>query len=267
MKFQHREPDEFVNVSPTNPLREALVLASGLGVGFGLVVLVMVLLADRAALYLPVSFEQAIFGFVGDQVHDGADEPDPYLTDLVTRLAVGWDDNPYAFQVWLIEAEEPNALALPGGTILVTRPLLGKVSSENGLALVLGHELGHFRNRDHLRGLSRQMVLQLLLAGFSGGDKGTGWIFQHVGLAASSRFNRAQETACDAFGLGLIQRLYGHVSGATEFFEAMIGTETAGGLDYLRTHPVSNQRIRDIESEARRRGYELEGVLTPLSEP
>ena len=110
------------------------------------------------------------------------------------------------------------------------------------------------------------MVLQLLIAGFSGGGRGAAWLFEHVGLAASNRFNRAQETACDAFGLGLIHKLYGHVSGATEFFQAMVRAEEDDGLLYLRTHPVSTQRIRDIEAEARRQGYPLDGVLTPLAE-
>ena len=67
MKFEHREPDDSVNVSPTNPLREALILVSGLGLGFAVLALALVLLADRVALYLPVSFEQALFGFVGER--------------------------------------------------------------------------------------------------------------------------------------------------------------------------------------------------------
>ena len=266
MKFDAHEPDESVNVSPINPLREALVLMLGLGVGFGLVAGFLVLIADQVAVYLPVEFEEAIFGFVGSEMVDGADEPDPHLTALVERLAQGWEDNPYSFEVWLIDGEAPNAMALPGGTILVTRPLLSAIHSENALALVLGHELGHFRNRDHLRGLSRQVVLQLLLAGLTGQGTGAGWLFEHLGQATASGFDRAQEAACDAFGLMLTNALYGHVRGASELFEVLMAEEDGGSFNYLRSHPVSVARIQKMETEAKHRGYELQGELTPLPE-
>ena len=45
-----------------------------------------------------------------------------------------------------------NAVALPGGNIVVFAGLLKEIKSENELAMILGHELGHFAHRDHLRG-------------------------------------------------------------------------------------------------------------------
>jgi len=264
LKFEHREPDDSVNVSPLNPAREALVLVGGLGLLFVVTAALLTLLADRLAVYLPVEVEETLFDFVGSEMVDGSDEPDPYLTDLVRRLAEGWTDNPYSFDVWLMDAELPNALALPGGTILVTRPLLSEIHSENALALVLGHELGHFRNRDHLRGLSRQVTLQLLIAGLTGQGMGAGWLFEHLGEVTASGFNRAQESACDTFGLMLTDALYGHVNGATEFFEILVEKEPAAFLNYLRTHPVSKSRVHRMEAEADLLGYAREGDLTPL---
>src|SRR4030095_7690097 len=89
---------------------------------------------------------------------------------LVDRLAAHWSDCPYAFRAGVLDEPDPNALALPRGTILVARGLRARVASENELAQVLGHELGHYRARDHLRGLGRGLAAQFVLSAI--GDSG-----------------------------------------------------------------------------------------------
>ena len=57
-------------------------------------------------------------------------------------------------------------------TMIVTAGLLEKVESENELAFIIGHELGHFRNRDHIRGLGRGLAIGILITAVSGNDGG-----------------------------------------------------------------------------------------------
>ena len=82
------------------------------------------------------------------------------LQTLLDRVALHWPESPYAFHAVVWEASQPNAFALPGGWVAVTTGLLEGAGSENELAFVLGHELGHFRG--HVRPLDQDRNLDPL---------------------------------------------------------------------------------------------------------
>jgi predicted Zn-dependent protease len=155
----------------------------------------------------------------------------------------------------------PNAMALPGGLILVTDGLLDRVGSENELAFVLGHELGHFHNRDHLRRLGRGMVYGLLMAALTGGDPSLDPA-TFAGDLANRGFDREHERQADHFGLSLLQAEYGHVDGSWNFFESLLAEESDKILIiYLSTHPANATRIQELKIFAKEKGWPLEGEL------
>ncbi|MBW2494022.1 MAG: M48 family metallopeptidase, partial [Deltaproteobacteria bacterium] len=169
----------------------------------------------------------------------------------------------YAFEIAIWDTPEANAVALPGGVIALTRGLLENVESENELAFALGHELGHFRNRDHLRGLGRGVAFSLLLVavGIGGGGSAVE-IASLAGRFAQRGFDREQEIEADRFGLALLAAEYGHVSGAEAFFEHL---PEPGGLDaglagYFSTHPLHVDRIRALRETTDEMGWELRGA-------
>jgi Zn-dependent protease with chaperone function len=69
------------------------------------------------------------------------------------------------YKVTIIPSPEVNALAVPGGNIMVFAGLLKEIKTENELAFVIAHELGHFENRDQLRGIGRMLIL-FVISGF-----------------------------------------------------------------------------------------------------
>ncbi len=276
MEFDPGLPDDRVNVSGTHPLREAFILVGGL---VGIVVALAVgsaLVVDEIVPRLPTTLEVRVFGgwwLPGDAAERDEEEVDPAeaaLQGLVDRLAMHWVDNPYQLRVSIWEAETPNAFALPGGWIGVTQGLLDEVESENELAFVLGHEIGHFRNRDHLRGLGRGVALSIVLAGVGMTGAGVaGDIASLAGALAQRGFDRDQESDADRFGVDLIVAEYGHAGGAGQFFRRMpdAGDGIAGEIEsYLSTHPLSEERIGEIEEYAARIGRAHQGELTPLPE-
>ena len=112
-----------------------------------------------------------------------------------------------------------NAMALPGGNIVVYTGLLDRVASENELAFVLAHELGHYAHRDHLRGMGRALVFAVIAGLLFGPDSGTGSLLAGaLGLTELS-FSRRQETRADAFAVAALHCAYGHVGGSTDFFD------------------------------------------------
>ena len=273
MSFVPRLPDESVNTSDTHPLREALVLVAGVVVlGFAAVLVLGWSLGLILGL-IPPRWEVRIFEAFGASMVDEAenDERNEEVQALLDRLATYWPDAPYSFRSSIVSNEAPNAFAVPGGLVLVTSGLLERMESENELAFVLAHELGHFRNRDHIRSLGRGLAAGLIWTAV-GQSEGAGANLLQLGqLLGARRFDREQESAADAFGLEIIQREYGHVAGAGDFFGKLpdAATGEAGGIEkelagYLSTHPVSEHRIEALEVLARERGWSDHAATRPF---
>lgn len=263
MRFEPRTPRDDVNVSPEHPLVEAGTLVVGIGIIAAAVILVLVLFVDAVLHFVPPSAEVRLFGDwrPDDLVRvDGDDPREAAVVALLDRMAAHWPDTEYRFRVVVQVAEEPNALAFPGGLVVVTTGLLDEVESENELAFVLGHELGHFRNRDHIRGLGRGVALSIALAAVSGksGSMALGTTVADVTLRG---VGRRQEIAADAFGLALVDAEYGHVDGADDFFRRQDGD--SGG--WFATHPAAAERVRLLGETAYREGYDRRGELAGLS--
>ncbi len=263
MRYVSRKPRDDVNVSPEHPLVEAATLAVGVGVATAVVVLLLVVFVDVVLHFVPPSAEVRLFGDwqPDDLVRlDGDDPREAAVADLLARVAARWPDTDYRFRAVVNVSDEPNALAMPGGLIVVTTGLLDDVESENELAFVLGHELGHFRNRDHIRGLGRGVVLTIALAAVSGKSGGVtpGMTVADVTLRS---VGRRQEIDADAFGLALVDAEFGHVNGADDFFRRH--GESAGG--WFATHPAAADRVSRLGEAADSRGYDRQGELTGLS--
>mgnify|MGYP003951825617 CR=1 FL=1 len=287
-KFNPKLPDDSVNISQGSPLRDLILLVTGsigvllllvFGIGFTL---------DLLIPHVPISVEQKLLSpLVGMFQADEQPSEDGSLTETEMRrklqqetleeilksLIEQWPGATYDFKIGISnfgggDQAPPNAAAFPGGYILVTRSLLDGASSENEIAMVIGHELGHFRSRDHLRGLGKGLALSLILAaiGSSGTSDSVTAIAEFAGGLALRSFSREQEKMADEFGLSLVAKHYGHVTGATVFFERVSeqDKDSLGMKQYFRTHPLSENRIDAIRTLAQRRNWRVNRDLQPL---
>lgn len=267
MKFTPRILSENVNISRTSPLREFFILLGGI---LGVLVAVYLLLGfawdsmvDRIPDRIDLTFER-YFGKAAAGKGCSFPRAEPAVQSLLDDLAaLQWADR--RFTVRLVSDKEVNAVALPGDTILVYTGLLEKIDSENELAMVLAHELGHFFRRDHLRGLGRGAVLVILSAAVLGGDSSGTDLLQRVLLTTDLKYSRKQEEYADKFALALLNKKYGHVSGATAFFEKASRKERAGICSrFFMTHPLSRYRVEALRRLIEEQGLPA-GKLKPLS--
>ena len=268
MRFVAKRAKEDINVSDTHPLVEAGGLVAGLTAIFIAVALLLVFLIEVALYFVSVEDEVNFFAdwLPNDLV--AVSHTDERLREtqlLVDRLARHWPDSPYQFRVEIDDSEDENAMALPGGLIVVTQGLLDQVESENELAFVLGHELGHFNNRDHLRALGRGAVLSVFFAVVAGND--VAGIGINVADLTLRGFSRKQETKADNFGLAIVHAEYGHVGEAWRVFERWKITDNSfiNAVTYLSTHPEAGDRIADMKSLAEEKTWRTDGEITPLS--
>jgi len=267
VKFIAKKPREGINVSDEHPLVEAGTLIVGLTAIFIVIALALIFIIEVALYFVSTEAEAELFS---DWIPEDlvtvspADERLEQTQLLVDRLVIHWADTPYEFRVEIDDSDVANAMALPGGLIIVTQGLLDQVESENELAFVLGHELGHFRNRDHLRALGRGLVLSIFFAVITGNDvAGLGINATDIALRG---FSREQETKADAFGLAIVHSEYGHVNQAARLFERWdtADEDSLAIITYLSTHPQPGDRVERLRAIAERDGWRTEGPTTSL---
>ena len=132
----------------------------------------------------------------------------PYLDALGQRLAKESPRQDMTHQFHVADIAEPNAFALPGGYIYVSRGLLALVNSEDELAGVVGHEIGHVAARHTVQRISRQGPFAVVF-GIASGLAGmvvplAGNIIEGVGDLTQgvlfSPYSRGQETEADRVG-------------------------------------------------------------------
>jgi Zn-dependent protease with chaperone function len=265
VEYRPRLPWEGVNRTRIDPLRETAILLGGVAVVGGLILLLLGSALDLLLPHVPVSWEVHLFRAFSARHAEAplADERLAPLQSLLDRLARHWPDNPYPLRIAIADEAQLNAFAVPGGMIIVTSGLLARADSENEVAFVLAHEIGHFAGRDHLRRLGRGLLFSWIVANFGGGVAPVDLVEQ---LAARG-FDRQQEAAADRFALGLAEAEYGHLAGALAFFQRLPDA-TAGAAGeaaaYFSTHPVTRARLDNLRDLARTRGWPLSGPLQPL---
>lgn len=210
---------------------------------------------------MPVSVEQQL-GKAIAPIYEKTAKPGAIQTQLNQLLdqlesKLPPSNPPRDYQILYFDDPMVNAAAIPGDRILVYRGLLEQAESENELMMVLGHELGHFRNRDHLRGLGNALLYQIAFSTLFG-DMGS-----IVGLGASvvetlgrAQFSQKQETQADDVGITLLNDHYGHVAGATEFFDRMSKINRPD-LRWLASHPAPSQRVEQLQKLIRDRQYSV----------
>lgn len=268
MKYTPKLPEINDNVSPDSLLKEFAVLLGGL---LGIVLAIYIglgLLVDFLVPRMSIETEQRVAGFFS-QLTDTAEKASSraaYLQGLTDELRARCAPLPYEIRIYVSENEMANALALPGGTIIVFSGLLETMGSENELAFVLSHELGHFHHRDHLRALGRSLVFMALSALVFGSDSSAGDLLaQSVGVSELG-FSRIQEARADEFGVTAVNCFYGHMGGATDFFEKMGEDEDPMRFgQYFSSHPEVDERIRHLEDFGRANGFSS-GPLDGLPE-
>jgi Zn-dependent protease with chaperone function len=267
VKIVARRPQHNVNISRTHPLVELAWLLGGVLAIVAVVYLALGLIVDQVVDHLSAQTERHLFApRIDEAAGEGTSEQAQFATTVLNRLLVHAPDlrARYDFDITVQERPDANALALPGGHIVLLRGLFDDLSSENELAMVLGHELGHYAARDHLRRMGRGLVLGTLTLLVLGRDSDLAQsVLASVGLAESS-YGRSQEAAADLYGLELMQAVYGHVGGATAFFERAQADDLRW-LAWLSTHPQSADRIAALRDATRARGYII-GRTLPLPE-
>ncbi|MGH8671686.1 MAG: M48 family metallopeptidase, partial [Burkholderiales bacterium] len=208
---------------------------------------------------------------VGDEVmrsirNSGAllDDPeiDQYLNGLGYRLLKDTPTGGQDFQFFVIRDRTLNAFALPGGYIGVHTGLIATARTESELASVLAHEIGHVTQRHLARMVAAQkqstipslaaMAAAILAASYNPQLANAALTAVQAGAVQRQiNFTREHEREADRIGLQILHSAKFDVHAMPEFFERLQRFNRFydnNAPAYLRTHPLTTERIADIEN-------------------
>ena len=265
MKYSGNLPSTNVNITKTSPIKDITTLIAGSSLFIFVIYWTLGLAIDFAVKNLTPQQEKVLSLKAGEEFFSM--KRDTGMSSVLQKTVDAIQNKcvqlPYKVNVFAIENKDVNAVALPGGTILVFSGLLKKLNSENELTFILAHELGHFNNRDHLRGVGRAIVLMVLSSMILGESSGIDEILTSFLAFSENSHSRGQESKADAKALEMVQCHYGHVGGSTDFFEEMLKAEEPSVFGhFLSTHPAYTQRITDIKNQIDRFGYKQGKVIS-----
>ena len=171
-------------------------------------------------------------------------------------------DERFAWEILLGRDRSVNAFALPGGYLGVHLGLIAVVANRDELASVLGHELSHVTQRHISRLMSKQsqqapwvigaMILGALAASKSA-DAGNAMMMGGQALAMQNQlnFSRDMEREADRVGFGIMTQAGFEARGFASMFDKLQQASRLndnGAYPYLRSHPLSTERIADMRS-------------------
>ena len=114
---------------------------------------------------------------------------------------------------------------------------------------VIGHELGHFKNRDHLQGLGRASGYSLMMAVLFDVGAGSESFGDIVRFVMERNYSQEREKKADRFGLKLVYAAYGRVQGTDRLFELLLNNHALPDWAYMfSTHPSPRSRISALKS-------------------
>ena len=236
----------------------ALVAAVALAVGIYYIGIPA--FAAVAAARVPVSWEDKLGSAIVEHFAPPAqrcDDParQARIDGIVAALTAKARPQPYTFRVTVVNSSIVNAVAAPGGHVILFRGLLERTDSAEELAGVLAHEVEHVLHRHVTRAIFQQASTGVLMAALVGDVSGVvAYGLEGARTLGDLQMSRAAESEADHDGMRLLQEAGIDTQGMITFFEKLSSRERGRGNDtltrYLRTHPTTSERIATLRALA-----------------
>ena len=173
------------------------------------------------------------------------------LENLVGAMVATQGETKYRFKIHVVNQPMFNALAAPGGHIVIFRGLLDRTENAEELAGVLAHELQHILKLHVTRSLLEYASTSFLVAAVLGDASGmVSFGVEAAQMLAQMRFSRQHELEADEAGLQMLLAASIDPAGMIAFFEAVGKDEgqMATALSYVSTHPQAELRIARLKN-------------------
>jgi len=177
-----------------------------------------------------------------------------FVAQIGSWLAANVKEKKLPFSFRVMAERESNALALPGGPVFVSWPLLEMCKGERDeIAFVLGHEMAHIVQRHCLDKIVKDAALSLLLRQSSGRHAANAWLSKTGQQVLSSAYSRDDELEADAFAAALVKTAGGDALAGErllEKFAQLTSVQSVGTAgNYFSTHPPPLERVANLRAK------------------
>lgn len=215
--------------------------------------------------------QQSMFEIRASKSYLSDPEVNDYLNQLGYRLVANSNEPSQDFEFFAINVNSINAFALPGGFVGVHTGLILTAQTESELASVLAHEISHVTQHHLARMIAGQkydtlasmasIAVAILAARNNPQASQAAMIGAQAGiLQRRLDFTRTYEKEADRIGIELLERSGFDTRAMPAFFERMqkaTGLQEGNAPSYLRTHPLTSDRIADVENRVQQLPYKL----------
>ena len=169
------------------------------------------------------------------------------VQQILDRLVVITDRKDIVYTVRVIEDDKVNAVSLPGGYIYVFKGLLDKIKSDDQLAGVMAHEMGHITARHGVKRLQSAYGLTLLqVASIASGNGNVAAGMSTITATIFYAYSRQDELEADRLAVKYVQKAGYDPQGVLQVLEILRKEQERAPsqqLSYFRTHPYLPERI------------------------
>lgn len=180
------------------------------------------------------------------------------LQKITTRLEQFTGESNMHPDIYLFKSRIPNAFSLPGQKIAVLSAFLNEATSENEIAAVMAHEMGHMAKRDSLEGFIESQGITII-AGMIGASGSYGDMAKFASFVQNMKYSRQKEFRADEYGSLLLIKAGYSPQGLSSFLSRMDKKDDENGwgdsakyIEFLSTHPDTKERIKRIGSYSRK---------------
>jgi predicted Zn-dependent protease len=190
-------------------------------------------------------------------------EAERYVDRMGRRILAATGPQPFDYRFFVVDENQLNAFAVPGGSIYVFAGLIERAKSTDELAGVLGHEIVHIKARHMARssGPDAISILSLLgmmlLARTGSGAQAAGVVGQAVAATRQAAYSRQLEMEADTLGARYMAAAGYDPKGAIAFLKTLDQERALNPVDvpaYIMSHPITQERVANAELVVRSLG-------------
>lgn len=216
---------------------------------------------EKSLILIPTSYELQIGAGMAQQVAETEKSlPDPqwqeYINEVGQKIVAVCDRTDIEYHFTVIESDQINAFAAPGGYVYFYTGLLRIMDNESELVAVMAHEISHVVARHGIKRLQTAMGAQLAYQLVFGGDNKSEALNAAVTLGlglAFAGYSRDAEREADRYGIVYMEKAGYDPHGAETMFQKLMAAGDAGSESVFeklaRSHPESQERIDNARTQ------------------
>jgi len=180
-----------------------------------------------------------------------------YINQLGRRIAAANDPRGLRYTFYVVNSDQINAFAVPGGYIYVNRGVIERAANESELAGVLAHEIGHVVERHSIEQLQRAQGANTLLTILYGGilRRNPGTLERAgvsvVGQGVFAGYSRDAEREADRDAVAFLVKVGINPQGLPSFFQKLLAERQRNPgrvAQWFATHPTTEERITNAQA-------------------